>query len=154
LAEQRVDKQHKESIALGDRQMKTSFEQFKIQSADRQREHEASLKALESKEKADERRHKENLEATAKQAEVQLASIHAQQEMATKREDRLLQDAKEERILREKIALQQADAARQAAQMRMMNDTPANAKHFLMQVKAMLAEDKKVKPPAPKKIKS
>ena len=154
LAEQRVDKQHQESIALGDRQMKTSFEQFKIQSENRQREHEASLKALESKEKADERRHKEQMEATAKQAEVQLASIHAQQEMATKREDRLLQDAKEERILREKIALQQADAARQAAQMRMMNDTPANAKHFLMQIKAMLAEEKKVKPPPAKKIKS
>ena len=133
--------------------MKTSFEQFKIQSENRQREHEASLKAIETKEKADERRHKEQMEATAKQAEVQLASIHAQQEMATMREDRLLQDAKEERILREKIALQQADAQRQAAQMKMMNSEPANAKHFLMQIKAMLAEEKKVKP-APKKIKS
>ena len=71
-----------------------------------------------------------------------------------RREDRLLQDAREERILREKIALQQADAARQAAQMKMMQDTPANAKHFLMQIKAMLAESKKEKPPASKKIKS
>ena len=74
--------------------------------------------------------------------------------MANKREDRLLQDAREERILREKIALENANAARQAAQMKMMQDTPRDAKHFLMQIKHMLAEEKKVKQPPPKKIKS
>ena len=154
VAEKRNAAQHEENLAQNNRQLQTSLEQFKLQSTQRAQEHEANLKAIETKEAADARRHAETMEATAKSSAVQLAQIQAQQEMTNRREDRLLQDAREERILREKIALQQADAARQAAQMKMMNETPANAKHFLMQIKAMLAESKKEKAPAPKKIKS
>jgi hypothetical protein len=154
LSETRIAAQHEQTLAQNDRQLQTSLEQFKLQSQQRAQEHEASLKMLETKEAADQRRHAESMEATQKQSAIQLAQIQAQQEIANKREDRLLQDAREERILREKIALENANAARQAAQMKMMQDTPRDAKHFLMQIKHMLAEEKKVKQPPVKKIKT
>jgi hypothetical protein len=140
---QKIQLRHEENLNQNNNSLTATTAQLQSTSEERAREHKETMAAITKSEKDLENRHIQSME-----------NLKLQNEIALKREDRLLQDAREERILRERIALQQADAQRQASQMKMMNSEPANAKHFLMQIKHLLAEEKKVKPPAAKKIKS